>query len=221
MPADIPGNPRPSGTRVPLSVLATIDPVLRDTAIFGLVTDTPRSVALRHDLHAEDGTLRRVVVDATGVVEDTLVDLEHACLSCAVREDAIPTLHELAHDGRWDQVLLALPVAAEPLPVVRALDAAARPGGALDGLRLATVLTVVDLAAVETDLLDDDLLEERGGARAPPDPPTGGEGRAAQGARAHRGGPTGAPPAPARPPPPRGQHPRRTPRVASGNLAGT
>lgn len=31
MPADIPGNPRPSGTRVPLSVLATIDPVLRDT----------------------------------------------------------------------------------------------------------------------------------------------------------------------------------------------
>ena len=117
MPADIPGNPRTSGTGVPLSVLATIDPVLRDTAIFGLVTDTPRSVALRHDIHAEDGTLQRLVVDATGVVEDTLVDLEHACLSCAVREDAIPPLRGLARDGRWDQVLLALPVSAEPLLV--------------------------------------------------------------------------------------------------------
>ncbi|MFF2620989.1 CobW family GTP-binding protein [Oerskovia jenensis] len=195
MPADIPGNPRPSGTRVPLSVLATIDPVLRDTAVFGLVTDTPRSVALRHDLHPEDGTLRRLVVDATGVVEDTLVDLEHACLSCAVREDAIPTLHDLAHDGRWDQVLLALPVSAEPLPVTRALDAAARPGGALHGLRLATVLTVVDLATVETDLLDDDLLEERGLALTPTDHRSVGEVLAAQVEHADLVVTTGAPPA--------------------------
>ncbi|MFF3066288.1 CobW family GTP-binding protein [Oerskovia sp. NPDC057915] len=196
MPADIPGNPRTSGTRVPLSVLVTIDPVLRDTAIFGLVTDTPRSVALRHDIHAEDGTLRRLVVDATGVVEDTLVDLEHACLSCAVREDAIPTLHDLARDGRWDQVLLALPVSAEPLPVARALDAAARPGGALHGLRLATVLTVVDLAAVETDLLDDDLLEERGLALTPTDHRSVGEVLAAQVEHADLVVTTGAPPAP-------------------------
>ncbi|MBD7950694.1 MULTISPECIES: GTP-binding protein [Oerskovia] len=196
MPADIPGNPRTSGTGVPLSVLATIDPVLRDTAIFGLVTDTPRSVALRHDIHAEDGTLRRLVVDATGVVEDTLVDLEHACLSCAVREDAIPTLHALAHDGRWDEVLLALPVSAEPLPVVRALEAAARPDGALDGLRLATVLTVVDLAAVETDLLDDDLLEERGLALTPTDHRSVGEVLAAQVEHADLVVTTGAPPAP-------------------------
>lgn len=196
MPADIPATPRTSGAGVPLSVLATIDPVLRDTAVFGLVTDSPRAVALRHDIHAEDGTLRRLVVDATGVVEDTLVDLEHACLSCAVREDAIPTLHELAHDGRWDEVLLALPVSAEPLPVVRALDAAACPGGVLDGLRLATVLTVVDLAAVETDLLDDDLLAERGLALTPTDHRSVGEVLAAQVEHADLVVTTGAPPAP-------------------------
>lgn len=187
MPADIPGAPGTAASRsaaspgrVPLSVLATIDPVLRDTTVFGLVTDTPRSVVLRHDIQAEDGTLRRLVVDATGVVEDTLVDLEHACLSCAVREDAIPTLRDLARDGRWDQVLLALPVSAEPLPVARALGGATTPGGALDGLRLATVLTVVDLAAVETDLLDDDLLDERGLALAAADHRSVGEVLAAQ-----------------------------------------
>ncbi|RXR25437.1 GTP-binding protein [Oerskovia turbata] len=204
MPADIPGTPRTTGTGVPLSVLATIDPVLRDTAIFGLVTDSPRSVALRHDIHAEDGTLRRLVVDATGVVEDTLVDLEHACLSCAVREDAIPTLHELAHDGRWDEVLLALPVSAEPLPVVRALAAASRPGGGLDGLRLATVLTVVDLAAVETDLLDDDLLEERGLALTPTDHRSVGEVLAAQVEHADLVVTTGAPGLPVPPATPDG-----------------
>ena len=215
MPADIPGapgtaasrraaSPAPTSSgsaadpsdapgRIPLSVLATIDPVLRDTTVFGLVTDTPRSVVLRHDIRAEDGTLRRLVVDATGVVEDTLVDLEHACLSCAVREDAIPTLRGLARDGRWDQVLLALPVSAEPLPVARALGGATRPGGALDGLRLATVLTVVDLAAVETDLLDDDLLEERGLALTAADHRSVGEVLAAQVEHADLVVTTGAP----------------------------
>ena len=98
----------PSGAgdpRVALSVLATIDPVLRDSAVFGLVVGAPRVVALRHDIRASEGALRRVVVDATGVVEDEVVPLEHACLSCAVREDAVPTLRRLAHGARQARVL--------------------------------------------------------------------------------------------------------------------
>lgn len=113
--------------RVALSVLATIDPVLRDSTVFGLVVGAPRVVALRHDIRAAEDALRRVVVDATGVIEDEVVPLEHACLSCAVREDAVPTLRRLADDGRWDHVVLALPVAAESLPVVRALAAQTTP----------------------------------------------------------------------------------------------
>src|SRR6187402_1951214 len=99
---------------IPVSVLATIDPVLRDSALFGLLTDTPGVVAARHDIYEDH--LRRVVLDATGVIEDVLVPLEHACLSCAVREDAVPTIARLARDGRWSHVLLALPISAEPLP---------------------------------------------------------------------------------------------------------
>ncbi|WP_265522756.1 CobW family GTP-binding protein [Oerskovia flava] len=175
----MPVQPR-SDDRIPLHVLTSIDPVLRDSAVFGIVVDTPRTVALRHDILAESGELRRVVVDATGVVEDLLVPLEHACLSCAVREDALPTLRELARDGRWDRVVLALPVSAESLPVSRALSAASEPGSELDALRVATVLTVLDVESAETDLLDDELVSERGIALTEDDGRAIGEVLAAQ-----------------------------------------
>ncbi|QJW34947.1 GTP-binding protein [Cellulosimicrobium protaetiae] len=174
---------RPAGTgdaRVALSVLATIDPVLRDSAVFGLVVGTPRVVALRHDIHAADGALRRVVVDATGVIEDETVPLEHACLSCAVREDAVPTLRRLAEDDRWDHVVLALPVAAESLPVVRALAAQSTPGNELQRLRLATAVCVVDLDTLEHDLLDDDGVDGRGVGLTEDDQRAVGEVLAAQ-----------------------------------------
>ncbi|GAA2232746.1 GTP-binding protein [Promicromonospora sukumoe] len=145
---------------IPVSVLATIDPVLRDTALFGLLTDTPGVVAARHDIYEDH--LRRVVLDAAGVIEDVLVPLEHACLSCAVREDAVPTIARLARDGRWDHVLLALPVSAEPLPAARSLTAETAPGGALDHTRIATSFTVVDVDTLQHDLLGDDTLLERG-----------------------------------------------------------
>lgn len=163
---------------IPVSVLATTDPVLRDSALFGLLMDAPGVVAVRHDIHADH--LRRVVLDATGVIEDVIVPLEHACLSCAVREDAVPTIARLARDDRWTQVLLALPVSAEPLPAARALAIAAEPGGALDHTRVATSFTVVDLDALQQDLFGDDTLVERGLELTADDERSVGEALAAQ-----------------------------------------
>lgn len=163
---------------IPVSVLATTDPVLRDSALFGLLMDAPGVVAVRHDIHADH--LRRVVLDATGVIEDVIVPLEHACLSCAVREDAVPTIARLARDARWAQVLLALPVSAEPLPAARALAIAAEPGGALDHTRVATSFTVVDLDALQQDLFGDDTLVERGLELTADDERSVGEALAAQ-----------------------------------------
>jgi len=149
---------------IPLTVLATVDPLLRDSAVFGLVTGGPRIVVLQHDIldGGDEGLIHRVVLDATGVLEDVLLPLEHACLSCAVREDALPTLRRLAADGRWEAIVLALPVSAESLPVSRALTGAARRGGDLSGMRLASVVGAVDVATCEKDLLDDELLAEVG-----------------------------------------------------------
>lgn len=163
---------------IPVSVLATTDPVLRDSALFGLLMDAPGVVAVRHDIHADH--LRRVVLDATGVIEDVIVPLEHACLSCAVREDAVPTIARLARDGRWTQVLLALPVSAEPLPAARALAIAAEPGGALDHTRVATSFTVVDVDTLQQDLFGEDTLAERGLELTPDDERSVGEALAAQ-----------------------------------------
>ncbi|GAB2467050.1 GTP-binding protein [Xylanimonas ulmi] len=163
---------------IPVSVVTTIDPVLRESALAGLVLGSPGAVAVRHDLL--EGALRRVVVDATGVVEDVTVPLEHACLSCCVRQDAVPTLARLAADGPWSDVVLALPVTADPLPVVRALVTAMAPAGALAHTRLAATVAVVDLDDAESDLLDDGLCAERGLALGEDDERAVGEALAAQ-----------------------------------------
>ncbi|GAA4689127.1 GTPase, G3E family [Promicromonospora umidemergens] len=163
---------------IPVSVLASSDPVLRDSALFGLLMDAPGVVAVRHDISTDH--LRRVVLDATGVIEDVIVPLEHACLSCAVREDAVPTIARLARDGRWTQVLLALPVSAEPLPAARALAVEAEPGGALDHTRVATSFTIVDVDTLHQDLFGDDTLVERGLELTADDERSVGEALAAQ-----------------------------------------
>jgi G3E family GTPase len=173
-------DPPPASVVPALSVLVAVDPVLRDAAAASLTLGAPGVVVLRHDLLPDDGALRRVVVDATGVVEDETVALEHACVSCSVREDAVPTLARLADDGRWAHLVLALPVTAEPLPVARALAAQAAPGGELAGLRLAATVGVVDLDALEADLLGDDLVDERGLALTEGDQRPVGEALAAQ-----------------------------------------
>lgn len=163
---------------IPVSVLATTDPVLRDSALFGLLMDGPDAVAVRHDIHTDH--LRRVVLDATGVIEDVLVPLEHACLSCAVREDAVPTIARLARDGRWTHVLLALPVSAEPLPAARALAAESAPGRALAHTRVATSFAVIGADTLQQDLFGDDTLLERGLELTAEDERSVGEALAAQ-----------------------------------------
>ena len=147
---------------LPLALLSTIDPVLRD-AVALAATLEPGTVVLRYDLldDAEDGRIRRLVTDLDGVVEDVVVPLDHACTSCAVREDAMPTLRRLAGERRWGQAVLALPVSAESLPIARTLAPHATRGGALSQYRLAAVICAADLATFADDVLGDDLLAER------------------------------------------------------------
>jgi G3E family GTPase len=159
--------------RIPLVLLGTIDPFLRD-AVTLTATLEPGTVVVRHDLIDEE-LIRRFVSDLDGVVEDVVVPLDHACVSCAVREDAIPTLRRLAETGRWDRALLALPVAGEALPVARTLVPHLEPNGALSGFRLASTVGAVDLATFEDDVLGDDLLVERERALTPGDRRSVGE----------------------------------------------
>ncbi len=124
---------------VPVLCVTSVDPVLRDAAASALLCDLPGSVVLRHDLSPSRGggtssDLTRSVYDLGGVRDRTLMVLDHGCPTCAVRADVLPVIEWLVAGPRRPAALvLALPVAVEALPVVRALAAGAVPGAVAAG----------------------------------------------------------------------------------------
>lgn len=158
--------------RLPVTVLTSVDPVLRDSTAFTAVADVPGTVVVSHDLTGAGagGMMRRRVSDAGGVVEDVTVPLEHSCLGCALREDLLPTLVRVAEAGRWRAALLALPVGGEPVPVLHGLA-----GGVVGGVPVSRLVqavgtvAVTDATALVDDVFGDDLLVERGIAHAEDD----------------------------------------------------
>jgi G3E family GTPase len=122
---------------------------------FGL----PDAVAVRHTIDPERQVLTRVVSDVTGVIEREELNLAHACVTCAIREDIVPTLERLAAQGRWSSIVACLPIAAEANQVCRVLAWA--PQNA-PHVAISAVVAALDGASVAEDLLGEDLLDERG-----------------------------------------------------------
>lgn len=144
---------------VPVVVVTGVDPAAMAATTIGLQWDLPRAVVAQHTLDADRSTLTRTVSDVSGLVEQQVLDLGHACVSCALREDILPTVRRLAASGRWGAVVAVLPVAADARQVGRALRAGV-PGRR--SLRLAGVLACVDGHRLSDNLLGDALLRERG-----------------------------------------------------------
>jgi len=179
-----------SRSTLPVTVIATVDAVLRDVAAMSVLADVPGVVSLRYDLHPGratgsgagspqegGGALHRVVSDATGVLEDAVLPLRHSCLSCALREDLLPTLVRLAGAGRWSALALALPVAGEPLPVVRGVATGEVDGAPVaDHVHVSGVVAVVDATRVVGDLLGLDDGPGDGPEDGPGDSPGDGDG---------------------------------------------
>lgn len=142
----------------PLVLLTGIDADAMAHAMVGLQWDAPRAVAVRHTIDVDEQVLTRVVSDMTGVVERVHIDLAHACVGCALREDVVPTLERLADDGRWSTIIAHLPIAAGAEQICAILDHDAVLGAKL---HVASVLAVVNGPTAREDLLGDDLLRER------------------------------------------------------------
>ncbi|WP_456695434.1 GTP-binding protein [Aeromicrobium sp. P5_D10] len=145
-------------TTTPLVLLTGVNADAMAHAMIGLQWDAPNAVNVRHSIDVDRQILTRVVSDQGGIVEQLSFDLEHACVSCALREDIMPTLERLADDGRWGSIIAHLPVAAGADQICRILDhdevIAAK-------LHIASVLAVVNGPTARADLLGDDLLRER------------------------------------------------------------
>lgn len=150
---------------LPVVTLASVDVVARGAAVGGMLCDAPDGVAVVYDIEPGAGdrvTLHRSVSGSSGVREREAVVLEHGCLSCTLREDLLPTLHRLAEDD-LPFVVLGLPVTAEPLAVVRALQSE------VGRLRAAAVVTAIDGEGLVDDVLGDATLAERGSTLFPGD----------------------------------------------------
>lgn len=142
---------------VPVVVITGVAPDAMAAMTIALQWDLPNAVAVTHRIDADAGRLSRTVSDVTGVLEQADIDLEHACVSCAIREDIVPTLDRLAAAGRWDAIVVHLPVAAQATQVCRILAQERR----LRHLRVAAVICAMDGARTVDDLLGDGLLRER------------------------------------------------------------
>lgn len=140
-------------------LLTGVDPDAMATTMVGLQFDLPRTVAVRHHIDVERQVLTRVVSDPTGVLERHEVLLDHACVTCAIREDILPTLARLARDPRWSSIVAHLPVGAAATHLCAVLQRDTR---LARWLRVSAVITAADAGDAVRDLLGDDLLADRG-----------------------------------------------------------
>lgn len=142
----------------PLVLLTGIHADAMAKAMIGLQWDAPHAVNVRHTIDVDRQVLTRVVSDMAGIVEQVSIDLEHACVGCALREDIMPMLERLADDGRWGSIIAHLPIAAGADQICKILDHDEHLGAKL---HIASVLAVVHGPTAREDLLGDDLLHER------------------------------------------------------------
>lgn len=163
--------------RTPLVVVTSVDPAAMDATVLSLAWDLPQAVSVRHTIDPESQVLTRTVSDASGVVERHEVQLEHACVSCALREDILPRLQRLARDDRWGSIVSGLPTATEAGQLAHAVTTDTR---LARHLKLSAVVAAVSAADTERDLLSNDLLRERGAHTNPYDDRGVGEVACAQ-----------------------------------------
>lgn len=144
--------------RTPVVLITGVDPEPMASVAVGLQWDLPNAVVVRHHIDVGRQVLERVVSDATGVVERDEIELEHACVSCAIREDVVPTIERCARDGRWKTVLAHLPVGAEAAQVCSVMAWDTR---LARHVRVSSVVTALAGRDPVEDLLGDALLRER------------------------------------------------------------
>lgn len=163
--------------RTPLVLIDGVHPEAIDSVMLSLSWDLPGAVVVRHHIDPDSQVLTRIVSHAGGVLEREEIELEHACVSCALREDIVPTLERLGRDARWGSIVAGLPTATEATQLARAL---ARDSRLARHLQLAGVVTTMGGASLVDDLLGDALLRERGWHSNPGDARGVGEVACAQ-----------------------------------------
>ncbi len=95
--------------------------------------------------------------------EEKLVEMSNGCICCTLREDLLEEVTKLAHDGRFDYLLIESTGISEPLPVAETFTFADENGVSLsDVANLDTMVTVVDAVNFLRDFEEAQSLQEKG-----------------------------------------------------------
>jgi G3E family GTPase len=145
--------------QVPVILITGIAPEPMAAATIALQWDVECAVTIRHEIEIPNQRLVRTVSDAAGVLERAEINITHACINCATRDDLLTTLERLAISGRWRAIIAQLPIALEGSHVCRAVERSASGDG---HFRIAAVIAALEAPTICHDLLGDELLIERG-----------------------------------------------------------
>lgn len=150
-----------SSSRTPVVLVTGVCTNATAAATIGLQWDLPDAVVITHHLDVQRQRLHRVISDVTGTLEREVIDLDHACVNCAIREDIVPTLHRLAALDRWGVIIARLPLAAEARHVCRVLATIRHDRPHDDSVRVNAVVAALDGASLLASLTGEDLLYEQ------------------------------------------------------------
>ncbi|MFD7704125.1 CobW family GTP-binding protein [Streptomyces caelestis] len=156
---------------LPVVIVSGLHSAARKEVVDGLLRTVPGSVALHHDLAAAaEGSVLRLVRDASGELSRGDTPLVNDCACCALREDLVPELERLAGNGLTRLAIVELWDSVEPKAMAEIV--AAHGAGVLD---LTNVITAVDPALVLPCLGNGDDLADAGLAAAATDRRTVGD----------------------------------------------
>jgi len=138
-----------------------------------------KTTLLNHVLHNKQGMKVAVIVNDMSEVnvdarlveegntlsrtEEKLVEMSNGCICCTLREDLIEEVAKLAHEGRFDYLLIESTGISEPLPVAQSFffDSEELKVNLSDVSRLDTLVTVVDAFNFKKDFGSIDTIVDR------------------------------------------------------------